>query len=144
MTDSTLLMIIDDDRDDRIFFRNAVKKIGPHYAAIESPNAIDALQTLRSAEILPHYIFLDLNMPMMNGKECLIELKKDPLLQNIPVIIYSTSNYSEDMQAADDLGASYYLVKVWDITDLPAALIEAMRQTETGTFSKSAGSEKES
>ena len=120
------LMIVDDDKDDRFFFRNAVKEIDPSYECLEAQDGLEALEKLRKADTLPHFIFLDLNMPIMNGKECLMELKKDEKLKNIPVIIYSTSNYKEDIDSTRELGAVYYLTKLFDVTKLPDELIKAM------------------
>jgi CheY-like chemotaxis protein len=56
-------------------------------------------------------IFLDLNMPMMNGKEFLQELKKTESFGQIPVIIYTTSSRPEDREQSLQLGASDFLVK---------------------------------
>ena len=79
---------------------------------------------------LPDYIFLDINMPRMNGRECLAELKKDIRLKNIPVIIYSTSTHSEDVELSIQLGAAYYLSKSSDIHQLPEQIINAIRIVE--------------
>src|ERR1051325_9789359 len=96
MYDRKIICLVDDDADDRFFFQTAVKKIDGSYECITAQNGEDTLAKLRTATRLPDYIFLDLNMPFMNGKECLMELKKDERLKNIPVIIYTTSNFSKD------------------------------------------------
>ncbi len=105
-----ILMIVDDDKDDRFFFRSAIRKNNPTFECIEAENGVDALEQLRKAEQLPDFIFLDLNMPKMDGRECLKELKKDKTLKKIPVIIYSTST------------------KLSDIYPLPEELVEAMKK----------------
>ncbi len=114
-----MIMLVDDDNDDRGFFCSAVKKIDPSCVCLLTENGKDALEKLRNAPQLPDLIFLDLNMPVMNGVECLKELKKDALLKNIPVIIYSTSVNQEDMNRTKQLGASHYLVKPFDTNTLP-------------------------
>ena len=127
LSDMKLLMIVDDDKDDRFFFRSAIHKNNPIFECIEAENGVDALQQLRNLEKLPDLIFLDLKMPKMDGKECLKELKKDKNLKDIPVIIYSTSEYKLDKEVTNELGADYYLTKLSDIYPLPQELIKAMQ-----------------
>jgi CheY-like chemotaxis protein len=67
-------------------------------------------------------------MPKMDGRECLIELKKDKALKNIPVIIYSTSDFKMDIEITKELGADYFLTKLSDIYPLPEELIKAMNK----------------
>ena len=126
--DVKVLLIVDDDRDDRYFFRNAVKEIDPAIECQEAPDGLEALIQLRNSKILPDFIFLDLNMPGMNGKQCLAELKKDARLASIPVIIYSTSDFWKDIEETSKLGAAYYLIKTWDISKLPGMLVHAMEK----------------
>lgn len=128
LSEKKLLMIVDDDKDDRFFFRSAIRKNNPSFECIEAENGVDALQQLRNAEQLPDFIFLDLNMPKMDGKECLTELKKDKNLKNIPVIIYSTSDYKLDKEITKELGADYFLTKLSDIYPLPEELVKAMNK----------------
>jgi len=122
-------MIVDDDTDDRYFFRSAIRKNNPSYQCIEAENGVDALDQLRKAKQLPDFIFLDLNMPKMDGRECLKELKKDKTLKDIPVIIYSTSDYKLDKEVTKELGADYYITKLSDIYELPEELLKAMKKT---------------
>ncbi len=109
MPDKRVLMVVDDDADDRHFFCNAIKELDPSYVCMQACNGADALEQLRNTQNLPDYIFLDLNMPMVNGRECLIELKKDERLKNIPVIIYTTTSYKRNIDEMMQLGASAFL-----------------------------------
>ena len=90
-------LLIDDDADDRHFFALALKAINRPIHCDYSPTAIHALDKLKSGEITPNYIFLDLNMMPMNGLECLREIKKIARVVDVPVIIYSTS-INEDIK----------------------------------------------
>jgi CheY-like chemotaxis protein len=126
MDDTKVLMIVDDDRDDRFFFSIAVKDLGTGFECIEAQHALDALEQLEKAERLPDFIFLDLNMPQMTGKDFLALLKKDARFKEIPVIIYSTSDYWKDLEETNKLGASYYLTKTWDVLKLPELISVAM------------------
>ena len=128
LPENKILMIIDDDKDDRFFFRSAIHKYNPTYTCLEAEDGVDALQQLRSADQLPDFIFLDLNMPKMDGRECLKELKKDKALKKIPVIIYSTSDYKLDKKVTKEMGANYFLTKLSDIYPLPEELIKAMKK----------------
>src|SRR4051794_22921194 len=66
----------------------------------------------------PAVIFLDINMPEMSGWQCLRVLKNDPLINEIPVIIYSTSSHHRDKQTAIELGACAFITKPSDYKKL--------------------------
>ncbi|HXL57870.1 MAG TPA: response regulator [Chitinophagaceae bacterium] len=105
------LLIVDDDPDDLWLFSEAVYEINKAYRCITASNGKEALQLLQNAIVKPHYIFMDLNLPVMNGKECLREIKKKPQFADIPVIIYSTSKLKTDMEEVYKLGAAHFLTK---------------------------------
>lgn len=119
-------MIIDDDKDDRFFFREALKGLLSSSSCVEASNGEEALSQLRKAEQLPDFIFLDVNMHRMNGKECLKELKKDVKLKNIPVIMYSTSFSKESIEEFRRLGSSHYIDKPSDMSKLPEQILLAI------------------
>lgn len=105
-------MIIDDDPDDRMFFIEAVKEVDENIECSWAKNGIEALQKLRNEALpLPDYIFLDLRMPGISGKKCLLEIKSDARLKDIPVIIYSTSRELEESQELQELGAVHFISK---------------------------------
>jgi CheY-like chemotaxis protein len=130
MYDQKKILLVDDDADDRFFFQRAVKKIDGSYECITAQNGEDALEKLRAAARLPDYIFLDLNMPLMNGKACLAELKRDERLKNIPVIIYTTSNFSKDFEDTMKMGAAHYMTKTSDINLLSGIIVLAMVEAD--------------
>jgi CheY-like chemotaxis protein len=130
MYESNIIMLVDDDADDTLFFENALKKINSVYKCLSAWNGADALAKLRKAKSLPDFIFMDINMPLMGGRECLAELKKDEKLKNIPVIIYSTSNYEGDMDETRQLGAEYYLVKPFNTVKLPLEIANAIQKVK--------------
>jgi CheY-like chemotaxis protein len=106
------VLIVDDDEDDRDLFCIALHDIDPSINCIIARNGIEAMQGLRSQNFeRPDWIFLDLNMPRLNGIQCLMELKKDPSLQDIPVIIYTTSKLKEDREKTQQLGAIHFITK---------------------------------
>ena len=82
----------DDDQDDTDLFCEALKGIDSGIECHFAYSGKDALQKLQGGKIQPQVVFLDINMPEMNGWECLDSLKKEEKLRDIPVIMYSTSS----------------------------------------------------
>jgi len=105
------ILIVDDDDDDLGFFADAVTELFPHAECLVAHNGIEALSVLELADYMPDYIFLDLNMPRMDGKECMKHIKRNPRFSAIPLIIYSTSRRKEDSAEAHESGAVAFLVK---------------------------------
>ena len=123
-----IFMIIDDDEDDRSFFIEAIvkKKINsPLY--IEANDGEDALRKLLKVKQLPDFIFLDINMPRMDGRECLKQLKQDDKLKHIPVIMYSTFFSEKTINEFHKLGASNCMTKPTDLNKLPAQISEVIK-----------------
>jgi DNA-binding response OmpR family regulator len=108
----TNILIIDDDDDDSEFLRDAISQVNPDTSCAITSNAIDAIHGLKSNSLQrPDLIFLDLNMPRMSGKDCLKELKKDPAISEIPVVIYTTSKSHGEMVDTLGLGAVHFITK---------------------------------
>jgi CheY-like chemotaxis protein len=111
--------IVDDDMDDQQFLIEALTKNDRNiqcYSAISGKEAINNLK--KRIVPKPDAIFLDLNMPKLNGKQCLAELKRIPSLQHVPVIIYSTTSDKKEIQNTLLMGASYFIVKKSSFKDL--------------------------
>jgi CheY-like chemotaxis protein len=107
-----VLLLVDDDIDDQQIFAEALETVDPSIQLVVASNGLEALHKLNTPDSLqPDMIFLDLNMPMMNGKEFLQELKKTNGFSQIPVIIYTTSSRPEDREQSLTLGATDFLVK---------------------------------
>jgi CheY-like chemotaxis protein len=86
------ILLVDDDFDDCELFTEIVKEIDPGSSVVSLHDGIEALKYLNEpGSITPDIIFLDINMPKMNGKQVFVILQKDEKLSRIPVIIYSTS-----------------------------------------------------
>jgi CheY-like chemotaxis protein len=66
--------------------------------------------------VLPDLIFMDINMPLMNGFECLTQLKRKIRFTNIPVVILTTSNNRSQKELAKELGANFFLSKLSDFS----------------------------
>jgi len=119
-------MIIDDDSDDSELFCETVHDIHPDIQCISMISCPDALNFLKKSMQLPDLIFLDLNMPRMNGKQCLEELKKNDRLREIPVIIYTTSKIQDDVLETKRLGAFDFITKPFRTTDIRKAILKVL------------------
>ena len=82
------------------------------------------------------FILMDLNMPIMNGKQCLIEIKKNPRLASIPIIIYTTSSYQRDIEELKQLGAAHFLIKPANIDNL-VKILSGLFEMQAKSFSLS-------
>ena len=102
-------MLIDDDPDDQLFFQDAVHTVRPDLQCELASSCAEAFKQLEESP--PDLIFVDLNMPVMNGFDCLTYLKKKTELRDIPVIILSTSKNPNDVNRTRLLGASRFMTK---------------------------------
>ena len=106
-----VLLLIDDDEDDRDFYKIALADVNLEFECEVAKGAKEALAMLEKNEIKPDFIFLDLNMPGMNGRVCLKRLKENPATEPIPVIIFSTSSELADINEIKALGAMSFMTK---------------------------------
>lgn len=110
------VILIDDDKDDQEIFQKELHKFDSSINFLSAYNGEEGIAVL--SKNLVDYIFLDINMPVMNGIDALKLIKQDENLKNIPVIIYSTSDGRAYKKMALNLGASTYFTKPTSITGL--------------------------
>jgi CheY-like chemotaxis protein len=94
MVEQKLILCLDDDPDDRDLLMSAIKDVDSSFKVINGDNGIKGmyiLEQLKKIDQKPCLIILDLNMPLMDGEQTLAEIKKDADLNNIPVVIFTTS-----------------------------------------------------
>jgi CheY-like chemotaxis protein len=103
-------LVIDDDTDDRELFCEALASVDPGIHCEQAVDGKEALTRL-SAKEQPDIIFLDINMPIMDGWQFLTHLKKQDGHKDIPVIVYTTSATLKDKRIANDLGALCFITK---------------------------------
>lgn len=104
-------MIADDDTADKELFRDALIEANLQFDLEEVSNGEELINYLGEVKQLPHIIFLDLNMPIMDGRAALLEIRKSNQLKEIPVIVLSTSNNSVDVKLSYRYGANLYFTK---------------------------------
>ncbi|MFN8285704.1 MAG: response regulator [Chitinophagales bacterium] len=112
------ILLADDDEEDQEIFVTALNDVVPDASVSVAKNGRHLMQLLKSSEQLPDLIFLDLNMPIKNGYECLVEIRADKKLSQIPVIIYSTSTSREHIEDTYNKGANFYVCKPESFADL--------------------------
>lgn len=121
------IFLIDDDPDDREIFEEILGEEHPSIIFQQAENGAAAFEKLKAADFTkPDLIFLDLNMPVMDGRAFLQQIKKEAELQDIPVIIYTTSSSEIDKKFALDNQASQFLTKQYSIERLRQDLNKAV------------------
>lgn len=113
------ILLIDDDEEDQEIFLDALKQIDPQLQCSFANDGEQAMSLLGGdALIKPDLMFIDMNMPKLNGKQVLSELKNSGNLFDIPVVMYSTFFGPKDIDEITTLGAVHYMVKATKFSDL--------------------------
>lgn len=112
------ILIVDDDLDDCQLLQEALKENMIVNKVIFKHDGEELLDYLKHCYRLPGLILLDLNMPRKSGREALNEIKVDPLLRSIPVIVLTTSNAIEDVKHSYESGANAFISKPSSFSDL--------------------------
>ena len=106
----------DDDKDEFYILEEAAKRACDNLKLSYAANWLELLRSVLKA--LPDILFLDLNMPVKNGLECLQQLRGERKYDPLPIIIYSTSTSQNDIDRAYKSGANYFVVKPNTIEDI--------------------------
>jgi CheY-like chemotaxis protein len=120
MTETIRCLVAEDDLDDQEIFSLAVGRLGKYIVCNFANNGMEALDELNKGT--PDYIFLDLNMPMLNGLQCLERIKRMPEYYNVPVVVYSTSSDRKYIEKTFQLGGAAFIKKPTHVEDLSKAL----------------------
>ena len=107
----TKCLIIDDDRDDQDIFLLCLESINAEIDCLTIDNGTDAISLLKPGDYIPDYIFIDVNMPKMNGINCLGILKNMEQLQCTRIFMYSTTSEDATLAESKKLGAEEFIVK---------------------------------
>jgi CheY-like chemotaxis protein len=110
-----VVLLADDDRDDAEIFHEALEQVESSTQFFRVEDGSEVFAFLNNEDNpLPDVIFLDLNMPIMNGWQCLSMLRNKKEFGSIPVIIYTTSSNPRDLELAKDLKADGLITKPSD------------------------------
>ena len=111
-TGATNVTLADDDKDDQLLFKEAVKEGDINAEVTVANDGNELMQNLKDpAQPNPDIIFLDINMPGKDGKECLKEIKEDENLKDIPTVMLTTSVNNKDIEETYGAGANLYVPK---------------------------------
>jgi CheY-like chemotaxis protein len=126
------ILMADDDADDRLLVQEALSEAGVPHSIQFAEDGMALLDYLKGTGAYangkgggrPELIFLDLNMPLKDGREVLRDMRADPSLRRIPVVVFTTSKADTDIRQMYELGANSFVTK-------PAAfaeLVELMKR----------------
>lgn len=101
-----IVLCVDDDPDDRELIRSAVFNVDASYRMAFATNGSEAIKYLVDSINLelPCLIILDINMPVMDGRQTILEIKKIPELREIPIVVFSTSSHPSDQRFCEKMG----------------------------------------
>jgi CheY-like chemotaxis protein len=101
--------LIDDDEDEYMLFKQAVSELNLNVEVKYINNCAEMLNLLEEGDI-PDLLFLDLNMPVISGRECIKKIR-EKIKDKLSIIIYSTSKYPPDVEGTHQDGANLYVIK---------------------------------
>ncbi len=105
------ILCVDDDSDDLYLLQEAIREVDPGMEIVQFNNGIDALKYLKEAKAehdLPCVAVLDINMPIMDGKETLNRIKSDPMLSHVHVVVLTTSSSKNDKEYFESQGVKMF------------------------------------
>ncbi|AWA30585.1 response regulator [Flavobacterium magnum] len=111
------IFMVDDDEDDRMIFSDILRSADNSIVLTEVENGKKLMDLLDNPP-LPHLVFLDLNMPVKDGFECLEQIRKQAKLKQLNIVVYTTSDNPETIRKAQHLGATFYAVKPCSMENL--------------------------
>ena len=126
--DPIVILMADDDDDDYLLTKKALaesKLLNTLIRVSDGEELLDYLNErgdYKEGTVRPGVILLDLNMPRKDGREALKEIKADPKLQNIPIVIFTTSKAEEDIYRSYQLGSNSFITKPVTFENLIAVM----------------------
>ena len=124
------ILLADDDADDRLFFKEAMEEINSDTVVSFVNDGSQLMYFLNQPGIrLPDILFLDLNMPVKSGMDCLKEIRDNDRFKDLLIVVYSTSGSDHDVQQAFAHGANVYIKKPNNFVDLKASLAKVINRS---------------
>jgi two-component system, chemotaxis family, response regulator Rcp1 len=121
--DIKTILLVEDNRGDIRLIQEALKSTAARCEVVVTRDGVDAMSYLRQEGeylnvLLPDLVLLDLNLPKKDGREVLAEIKADPRLRHLPVVVLTTSLNEEDIANSYDLHVNCYIAKSRNLTQL--------------------------
>ena len=107
---SKKVLCVDDDEDDQMIVAETIQEIDSSIEVVTALNGVEALDILERSKTnndLPCLIIMDINMPLMDGKQTLVEIKKDRALDSVPVVMFTTSSSQLDIAFCEQYGVDF-------------------------------------
>jgi chemotaxis family two-component system response regulator Rcp1 len=141
VTGTTEILVVDDNPADSDLTREVLQRSHPLSSVSAVVNGLEAMAFLRregryASAPKTHFVILDLNMPVRDGRAVLAEAKTNPALQSIPIVVFTTSQAASDVQSAYALGANCYVSKPGNLQDYMAT-VKAIAEFWLGSVSLS-------
>jgi CheY-like chemotaxis protein len=111
MTEKMTIFYTDDDQEDLDFFREATEAIDDNLELVTLDGSSKLLDIIENPPPHPHILFLDLNMPGLTGFDVIEILRGEKHMNDLPIVIFSTSKDEDAIRKSRELGASYYVQK---------------------------------
>ena len=123
------VLLADDDYEDCEFFEEAFTAAFPDVKLSIANDGGKLMEYLNCPPVpSADVIFLDLNMPIKTGPECLVEIRANEELKKIIIVVFTTSNSLSDIEKMYDLGANYFVTKPTDYMKLKKLIVEAINR----------------
>ena len=119
------LFIVDDDPEDRLLLKESIYTIDPALIIVEVETGNKFFSLLESD--LPDLIFLDLDMPEINGLQCLHHIRSTPSLEMLPIVVFSSTTRSVNIDVAYEVGADLFFIKPFTYAELTNAVRAILR-----------------
>jgi CheY-like chemotaxis protein len=121
------ILLADDDEDDRSFFNDAIKELKMNNNLTIFKDGEELMDYMNNPDsVIPHILFLDLNMPCKTGHDCLKEIRANPRFKDLSIAIYSTSSSEKDIEDTFIGGANVYIKKPNDFNKLKKVIIDVV------------------
>lgn len=120
MPSNNFILLAEDDEDDQELIKIAFSKVTEQHQFKIVSNGQELLTSLSEQDNLPCLIILDLNMPILNGIQTLMALKKEPKFEKVPIVVLTTSDHEDSKRRSISNGAIDYFVKPSNMKDLIA------------------------
>lgn len=114
------IFIADDDSDDLLLFEDALNSVDASIKLEPVSNGIELLSLLQ--HLKPDLLFLDLDMPGKNGLECLVEIRKNALYGQLPIVVFSSTTRPANIETAYEMGADLFFIKPANFNDLTSSI----------------------
>jgi CheY-like chemotaxis protein len=114
------IIVADDDSDDRLFLEDVLHELAPAKSVTSVKDGQELLSLF--THFVPDLLFLDLEMPLKNGLECLKEIRNNPATKELPIVVFSSTNREYNIDVAYEMGAHLFLSKPSSYDDLKLAM----------------------